>query len=235
MKIDISQDWALVDNLFSVTLKVAGSSDAYIPNCVLDEPTTIREMEPSGAQVLRQGTVFIWPKKFSVQPPIGSIVVDDEGTYWTVWKCIKKRALDMYEPFCLNLNIVTAATNKATLLRATYIKGGANEAVAVWHGYNSGQTTPTDADKVTARFQPSEETAKLEFGADNSQEMYRVYFSNPPAIELAGGEFRLLNSDGHSFRVLKYYCEGRIDKLAVAVCEKITEGETWFANPTPGP
>ena len=60
---------------------------------------------------------------------------------------------------------------------------------------------------MAARFQPSEEQARLAFGADSSREIYRVYFESPVPIDLAGGEYRLVDSDGNRFRVLQYFQE----------------------------
>ena len=76
MKLNIADDFMLIDNLESVTLKIHGQADVFLRGCVLSEPYTIRELDPTNAQVLRQGALFVWPKKFSGQPPLGSIIVD---------------------------------------------------------------------------------------------------------------------------------------------------------------
>jgi len=227
MRLDLSGDWVYVDNLSTATLKVEGQSDVTLPECVLDEPYTLRELEPTGAAVLRHGTVFVWPRQFSSAPPIGSTVVDNEDTYWTVWKLVRKQHIEYWEPFCLNLSIVTADENTATVLRAVYGKGAANEAVAQWRGLWSGLCEAQDEDTVAARFQPSEEQARLEFGGESSREVYRVYFKDPVPIDLAGGEYRLVDSDGNRFRVMKYFQENRIDRLPVAIAERITEGREY--------
>jgi hypothetical protein len=230
--LDISHDFMRVmDFLDSATLKVSGSADVWLPNCVATEPVQFKELDPTGAQVIRMGTKFVWPTSFSSQPPLGSVVVDEDGVYWTVWKGLHRQHVETREVWCLNLSIVTAAANNATVLKAVYTKGWANEAKATWYGLWSGVEGGNANDTVAARFQPSEETAKLEFGGEFAETAYRVYFESPVPVDAAGGEYRLVDSEGYRYRVVKYYNEGRIDRLPVAVAIRITEGAEYWSGP----
>lgn len=226
---DFSHDLETVfrDLHVSCTLKLDAGDLAL--NKVVVVPYTIRELEPTGAAVLRKGTLFCWSKSRTPEPPIGSIILDTTGTYWTVYRLVNKQHIENYDAFCLNLNIVTATANVATILKGSYGKGRAGEAKAVWKGLWSGKTTPTSEDTVEARFQPSEETARLEFGAESSLEVYRVYFESPVPIDLAGGEYRLVDSEGFRYRVVKYFNENRIDRLPVAIATRITDGKEYWA------
>jgi hypothetical protein len=103
----------------------------------------------------------------------------------------------------------------ATILKATYTHGGAAEAVAHWH---------VEMQNVPARFQPSMEDAQIFLDAEFTKTTYRVIFAQPVPIELAGGEYRLVDSEGHRYRVVEYFDEERIDKLPVAIAVRITEG-----------
>jgi hypothetical protein len=228
--IDLSEDLLLVDNLDSATLKVEGAEDVSLDKCVVSEPYEYKELEPTGAQVLRSGILFVWPKHLNDQPPLGSVVVDEAGAYWTIWRLTYKQHVETWEAFCLNLSIVKGDRNAATILIASYGKGGANEAQATWRGLYSGKTTPTSDDTIPARFQPSEETALLEFGSEFTKEVYRVYFEVPAPINTAGGEYRLVDSDGYRYRVVRYFNEERIDKLPVAIAVRITEGAEYWAG-----
>jgi hypothetical protein len=235
MQLDIAEDFFLLDNLETAILKIQGQPDLTIPS-VLTEPYTIRELDPTGGQVLRQGTVFVWPKVFAPAPPIGSVLVDTDGTYWTVYRIVTKGQVNTIEPFCLNLSIVTAPANTATLLKATYAHGRAGEARAIWKGFFSGQKVPTAEDTVPARFQPVDETARIEFGAEWSRQSYRVYLESPlPIQDVAGGQYHVLDSAGHHFRAVRYYDQERIDRLPVILVNKIVEGPEYFSNPSPGP
>lgn len=225
---DPSKDFEAICTDFheAITLRVDGSDTSIAK--AMAEPYTTHELEPSGAQVLRSGTLFIWSKDRSTQPPIGETIIDGDDTYWTIWKLTNKHHVETWEAFCLNLNIITADANQATVLKATYGKSCANEAKATWYGLWSEEEGGNSEDVVEAHFQPSEETARLMFGAEVSQEIYRVYLESPLPTELAGGEFRLVDSDGNLYSVLKYYDEGRIDRLPVAVCRRITEGAGYW-------
>jgi len=236
-ELDISTDFEEVCNDFqeSVTLRI-DSTDTTLPN-TMTEPYEIREMDArqqhesgetgTDAQVTKSGTLFIWSKSRSDEPPLGSVIIDSAGTYWTIYRLTNKHHVETWEAFALNLGIVTAAANQATVLKATYTKGEANEALATWYGLWSGVEGGSGEDTVAARFQPSEETARLAFGADNSLETYRVFFESPVPVDLAGGEYRLVDSDGNRYRVMKYFNEERIDKLPVAIAVRITEGEEY--------
>jgi hypothetical protein len=227
---DPSGDFESVCNDFheQITLRVSGEDTTL--SMAMSEPYTVHELEPSGAQVLRSGTLFVWSKSRSSQPPIGETIIDAEGTYWTIWKLTNKQHIETWEAFCLNLNILTADTNQAVVLKGAYGKGCANEAKVTWNGLWSGVEGGNSEDVAEAHFQPSEETAKLMFGAEVSAEIYRVYFEEPLPEELAGGEYRLVDPDGSVYSVLKYYNEGRIDRFPVAICRRITEGAGYHGS-----
>ena len=224
--LNISDDFESVCSDFNktVTLRI-GAADTVLSS-VLSEPHETKELDPAGAQVTRSGTLFVWSMKRSPLPPIGSIIIDQDhgGVYWTIWKTVIKQHVDTYEAFCLNLNIVTADANHVTVLKAKYGHGSAGEAKATWEGLWSEVEGGSSPDYIPARFQPSEETARLEFGSEWSDITYRVYFEYPMPIDLAGGEYRLIDTEGNKYRVYKYFQENRIDRLPVAIAVKITEG-----------
>lgn len=229
----IDEDFMNVCNDFmeTCTLKVSGEVDQQLYQCVVSEPIEWRELDPTNAQVLRQGTLFVWPKSKTDRPPLGSVVVDSDGTYWTVWRVTNKQHVETWEAKCLNLGIVTADANTATILKATYTHGRAGEAKATWVGLWSEETGGAAEDTVAARFQPSDETAQVQFGAEWSKETYRVYFEEPVPLEAAGGEYRFVDSEGYRYRVVRYYDEQRIDKLPVAIAVRITEGSEFWDGP----
>jgi hypothetical protein len=231
--LDISGDFEGVCNDFldSAALRVDGV-DTDLVNA-LTEPHEWKELEPTGGQVTRVGTMFVWSKSRSDRPPLGAIIIHDD-IYWTIWRLTDKQHVECYEALCLNLNIITADDNVATVLKATYSHGDAGEAKATWRGLWSNKIGGRPRDQIAAHFQPSEETAELEFGGEYSKETYRVYFQDPVPMEAAGGEYRLVDSEGYRYRVVKYYQENRIDRLPVAIAVRITEGREYAQNPGPG-
>ena len=228
--LDFSRDLETVCNDFLETcvLKITGQSDIYLHQAVLSEPREWKELDPSNAQVLRQGTEFIWSKYLSPQPPIGSIIVDAQGTYWTVWKLVYKNIVETWEARCLNLSIVTAAANQATVLKATYTHAAAGEAQATWFGLFSNVLNGNAMDVIPARFQPDRETAQIQFGSEFSQEAYKIYLDKPFPAEAAGGEFRMVDQQGNRYRILEYWNEERIDRLPCCLGVRITEGSEYF-------
>ena len=227
--------------LDSGVLKIEGRSDTTLTNCILDEPTDYHEMEPSSGQVLQADTLKIWPAARSAKPPLGSVLVDPDGTYWTILAVRYKNHVQTWECRCRNLSIVTATgddpnagLNTVTILKAQYSKGRANEAKATWLGYVSGLETPTEADQVTCRLQPSSTDAMIRFTAEWSKETKRAIFQEQLPIDLAAADYRLLDSAGGRYRIMAYYDAERIDKLPTAIVVAITEGVEYFRG-TQGP
>jgi len=252
--LDISSDFENVCNDFfeTATLKVYGQGDVRLTQ-VMSEPRTWRELDPTNAQVIRQGTEFIWAKKRSDQPPLGSVIVDDSGEYWTIWRFVNKQHVETWEAICLNLSIMAGPNygnpnqNLATVLVASYEKGRSNESRAVWRGLFTGkvpaETDPdaTDSagqsftDTLVARFQPLRELSQIQFSSEFPNEQYRVYFEKPWPRELTGGNYRLVSPDGSRFRVIEYITENRIDRLPVALATRIIEGSESSPTPNYGP
>jgi len=228
LTLDLSADLLVCNNLRTMTLKVEGQADVALTACVLDEPFLVKEMEPSKGQVPQTDLRLHWPASRSAKPPLGSVLVDDAGTYWTILTVEYRDVVQTYAARCRNLSIVSAADNTATILKAVYGKGAANEAAADWLGVFSLQSPPTEEDKVPARFQPSAEMAELFLGAEWTRMTYRVIFNGPMPMETAGGEYRLVDKERNRYRVIKYLDEERIDRLPVAIAVRITEGAEHF-------
>jgi hypothetical protein len=226
---DISQDLLLCDNLDSVTLKVTGDADVVLADCVLSEPTTVRELDPSGGQILRKATLFVWPVDQSDQPPLGAQILDSDGAYWTILQLERKQHVETWEATCVNLSVEAGLDNVATVLRAnSYTKNSAGEAVPTWTEIATG---------IPARWQPLQEEAQIFEDADFTKTTYRVTFGTAPIDtprELAGGDYRLVDKDGNHYRVTEYIQEERIDRLPVAICVKILEGAEYYGEPASG-
>ena len=127
------------------------------------------------------------------------------------------------------------AENTAMILKASYGKGESNEALAIWRGYWSNKIGGRPRDTIPARFQPSDETAQIEFGSEWSKGTYRVYFDKPFPATLANGEYRVIDSEGGRYRIMRYYDEQRIDRLPVAICVRIVEGAEYVPEEAGGP
>ena len=223
---DISNDFediACADFSAPVTLRIGGTTDLRIAKS-LARTARIKELEPSGGYVYKQGQTFAWSRKRTEQPPLGSVVIDQYGTYWTVYQVDYVPNFHTWDVFTLQLGITEADINTATLLKATYTHGKAGEAKATWNGLFSGVLDGNSEDTVPARFQPSMETARIEFGSEYSGIVYRVLFDQTVPMQAAGGEYRIIDSEGNRYRVWKYFNEQQIAKLPVAIAVRIIEG-----------
>lgn len=222
---DMSGLLLLIPGLGSVTLKVMGDADVLLDECVLSEPTTMRELDPSGGQIVRKATLFVWPVDQSDQPPLGAQILDADGAYWTILQLERKQHVETWEATCVNLSVEAGLDNVATVLRAnSYTKNSAGEAVPTWTAIATG---------IPARWQPLQEEAQIFEDADFTKTTYRVTFGTPPLTtpsELAGGDYRLVDSDGARYRVLEYINEERIDRLPIAIVVKILEGQEYAAS-----
>lgn len=233
---DLSRDLEVVDGLDTFTLKVEGSSDVTLDECVLTEPVDTSEPEPVAGQVNQMDQLMVWPKyRSTAKPPIGSCLVDADGIYWTILACRLKQHVECWEAHCRNLSIVDSLDNVATILRAAYGKGRSNEARAEWLGCFSGKRKPTDDDIVAARFQPSPEDAAIRFGAEWARETYRVLLAKSIPLQLARGEFRLQDKNGGRYRITHYYGSQRLASLPVCIAIRVTEGSEFFGAGAPDP
>ena len=234
--LSIANDLLVVWGLDTATLKVEGQSDVALTKCVLDEPVDTKEMEAAAGQVPQQDVLKIWPTSFSPKPPLGSVIVDSLGVYWTILSIRYKNMVECWEAHCRNLSILPSTMNIATILKAQFVRGQANEAKAKWLGINSGVLNGTVADQVPCRFQLVGEDAFIRFNSEWVRETYRCILQNSIPIEMAGGEYRLIDLQGNRYRITNYYQEQRIDVLSVAICVRIIEGVEYFsATPTPLP
>jgi hypothetical protein len=238
-ELDISEDLEIVDGLDTFTLKVEGAADIVLPDCVLTEPVDTHEMEPAAGQVPQMDQLMVWRiARSPTKPPLGSVLMDTDGIYWTILAVRRKQHVACWEARARNLDVLPGIINQAVALKAVYGKGKANEAKAQWHGLFSGRHPATHADVVTCRLQPSMELAQLRFGAEFTRETYRVVVDKPLPLQLSNGEYRLVNATGERFRIMQYWDEQRIDRFPVCLAVKILEGREHWQNgapPTPLP
>ena len=232
-RLDFGSDLLVMYGLDSGVLKVEGLTDVPLTNCILDEPIDTHEMEPSAGQVPQMDSLKIWPTSFSAKPPLGSVIVDGDDTYWTILAVRFKSIVKCWEAHVRNLSIMPSVYNVATVLKAHFGKGRANEAKPEWRGLISGHKTPTDADKITARFQPATEEAVLRFDAEWTKQSCRVIIDSPLPLDLANGEYRLVTATGERYRILKYMDAQRIDRFPVIFATKILEGAEYWGSGTP--
>jgi hypothetical protein len=223
--LDLSHDLELVYGLDTFTLKVESAADITLANCVLTEPVDTREAEPTDGQVPQMDQMVVWPTyKSPTQPPLGSVLVDGDGVYWTILAIRRKQHVETWEARTRNLSVVAGVVNTITLLKAIYSHGRAGEAKATWQGLFSGQTPATAEDTVPGRIQPATELAQIRYGAEWQKETYRVLLEKSIPLHIVGGEYRMVDTAGNWYRILEMMGAERIDRLPCVIVVRVSEG-----------
>jgi hypothetical protein len=235
-RLDFTTDLEVMQGLDTMTLKVEGSADIVLDNCVVSEPIDTHEMEPSDGQVPQMDSLFVWPVYRSpAKPPLGSVLVDADDVYWTLLTVRRKQHVETWECHGRNLEVLPGVYNTITALKAVFGKGQANEAKPDWRGLVSGKRTPTAEDQFTARIQPATEDAVLRFDAEWTKQAARIILDTPLRLDMANGEFRILSATGERYRILRYFDPQRIDRKSVIFAIKILEGAEYVSTPLPAP
>ncbi len=217
---DRSGDFALLQGNASYTLRIAGQPDALLP-AVLTEPIRYKEELPTGGMVQEGDLLAVWPIAAGPQPPLGAKLVDAAGTTWTILTVLRKDHVNTWECTARNLTVAYGLNNFATILKATYTKSPAGEAVAAWNPLGEA---------VAARFQPQSQDARIFEDAEWTRTRFTVILAADPLdaqgfpIELAGADYRLEDVQGRHYRVTSYRQAERIDALPTAMAVLVLEG-----------
>lgn len=233
---DFSHDMDSVYDLETFTLRVEGQEDIALEECVLTGPITTHEMEPTDGQVLQMDQRATWPiYKSPTMPPPGSVLVDSDGAYWTILSVRRSQHVECWKANCRNLDIIPAIANRVMVLKATYSKGRANEASPTWKGWKSQEHPATVADVLEARLQPAAEIAAIRYGAEWSRQTYRLVLKERLDIDLAGGNYLIVDPSGNHYRIKELFNECRLDRFPIAMVVRIVEGQGYFRAGSPGP
>ena len=217
LTLDQTDDLLVVDGFMPMTLEVSGLDDVAV-DCI-DKMVNYKEMASSNGQLRQGDRIFAWQSKNTTRPALGSVLVDEDGVDWTILTLRYTPQQATYEAGCRALAVEAGLDNYATVLRANaYTKNDSGEAVPTWTEITSD---------IPARWQPLQEEAQVFEDADYTRTTYQVTFGDEPTdnpTELAGSNYRLVDTDGNHYRVLEYVQEERIDKLPYAIVVKVLEG-----------
>ena len=216
---DWTADFFTLDNLRPLVLRVAGQADRTI-SAAIDQPADWKDPERAGGNVLEGDQLWIWPMALTpARPPLGAVLIDADGTAWTILAITKTEHVNTYEAHCRNLSVAARLDNTATVLKASYMKSPGGEALPTW----------TQVLSVPARFQPVDETAQILEDAEWPKTIYHVIlgldiFAPEVPVEPASADYRLVDSAGRHYRIVQYQRAERIDVLPLAVCVLVIEG-----------
>ncbi|MGO9114395.1 MAG: hypothetical protein ACLP9L_34700 [Thermoguttaceae bacterium] len=217
---DWTTDFYTLDNLQSLTLRIAGQTDQAIP-AALNTPADWKDPDKAGGNVLEGDQMWVWPIAATPsRPPLGSLLIDHYGTAWTILNVVRKEHVNVWEARGRSLSIVYGLNNVASVLKASYTKSPGGEALPTW-------TQILDA--IPARFQPVAQEARILEDAEWPKTTYEVFlgtdiFAPTIPVEPASADYRLVDSAGRHFRIMQYQRAERIDALPMAICVLIIEG-----------
>jgi hypothetical protein len=221
MQFDFTADFYTLDNLQPLTLRVAGQADQAIP-AAQDHPPTATDIEKAAGQVVQTDRYWVWPIVATpAQPPLGSVLLDADGALWTILDVTRKqRPQGVWTAHTRNLAVAAGLNNVAQVWKATYTKSPAGEAVATYAAVLTG---------IPARFQPIDTTEQIFEDAEWPKTTYHVIlgldiFAPDIPVEPASADYRLVDSSGRHYRIMKYTRAQRIDALPIAECVLIIEG-----------
>jgi hypothetical protein len=223
---DFTADFFTLDNLQPLTLRVAGQPDQAI-RAALNTPAAWTDPDEAGGQVLEGDQVWAWPIVFTpARPPLGSTLFDQYGTNYVVLAVERIDIMNLWQARGRNLSVVYGLDNLATVLEATYSQSPGGEALPTWNPVLEG---------IAARFQPVAQDAQILEDAEWPRTTYHVFlgtdiFAPEIPVEPASADFRLVDSAGRHYRIVKYQRAERIDALPMAVCVLVIEGEEGGAG-----
>jgi len=218
---DFSADFLTLDDLEPLTLRIAGQADQAIPGA-MDHPPDFKDPDTAGGQVLEGDRYWVWPIAATpAQPPLGSLLIDGDGASWTILSLTRKKTPQgVWTARTRNLAVAYGLDNLAAVWKAAYSKSPAGEALAAY------VALLTD---IPARFQPLDTTEQILEDAEWPKTTYHVIlgtdiFAPNIPVEPASADYRLVDSAGRHFRIVKYTRAERIDALPLAECVLIIEG-----------
>ena len=136
---DFSADFLTLDNLEPLTLRIAGQADQPIP-AAQDHPPDWKDADQAGGQVLEGDRYWVWPIVATLaMPPLGSLLIDGDGTKWTILSVTKKQyPQGVWTAHTRNLSVAYGLNNLASVLKASYTKSPGGEALPTWNTILTG-------------------------------------------------------------------------------------------------
>jgi len=211
---DPSTDFAdVVDGLEAVTLTYRdGSSTEVEVTNALRRQIDWKEAEASGGDARAGDTVWHWPiSEAATLAPLGSTITDSDGNVFTILEVAPShQVLGKYAARTRDLVHEARLDTLVTIQVATYTKDDDGVAVPTW----------ADAyTEVRAKVQPWQYTPEVEHDADEIERLVRIVLAADLAV-VPGANYRVVDSDGEVYHVIRYEQPARIDVLPVLVCER---------------
>ncbi len=202
---------SVVDRVEAVTVKRPGSSQTSSTTGALRRAVTTREAQASQGEYTLSDVVWHLPAGDVTEPPRpADIIVDGDGTLWTVLDVSQTTADSRWRCVCRNLAVAHRLDQFVDIERAVYTKDIRGARQTSWHLWRTG---------LAAKIQA--------VGADNSDSHqqdvtvgeFRIYLAEPVEVDHT---HRLKGPDGTRYQITGFKKPDRIDALLEIEAVRIT-------------
>ncbi len=202
---DFSQ---VVDITVPVTFKRRRGGMVAVANAWRFETATI-EPEATGGHVATTDTVwqFEWPAA-TPAPRLGDRLIDEVGACSVIRRVELAGGNTRWRVTARNLSIAFGLDNRVAVELAEW-DDGVPASITGWQ-----LVDPV----VAAHIQPQSSVANLSESPPTHEQTFRATLDTELALD---GNYRLVTADGTAYRVLEFESAERIDRLPVAVVERM--------------
>lgn len=204
--LDITDDFAVVDNVETVTLTAQDGTDQTVASC-FSTPLRTREIEASDGKYTAGDRRFHLPTdNVTGLPEVGGTITDSDYTY-TILDVERAVMSGIWKLASRKLAIFSDLTTLVTIQSATWAKDANGVQVATW---------VTEAANVRAKIQPTTENVGTDEKSRGIERRFTVIFAADQTLD---HNRRIVGPDGKVYRVLSYSRRERIDALPMALVE----------------
>lgn len=212
IQFDPTDDFSsVVDNMEAATVQRPGSSQTSSTSGALRRAVTTREAETSRGEYTLSDVVWHLPAGDIVEPPRpADVIVDGDGTRWTVLDVSRTTADSRWRCVCRNLAVAHGLDQFVDIERAVYTKDTRGARRTDWHLWRSG---------LAAKIQPVAVRNTDSHQQDVTLGEFRVFLAE--SVEL-DHTHRIKGPDGRRYVVKGYKKPDRIDALLEIDAERVT-------------
>ena len=168
-----------------------------------------KDPDQAGGQVLEGDRYWVWPIAATpVQPPLGSLLIDQDGNAWTILSLTKKQTPQgVWTARGRNLAVAYGLNNVAQVWKATYARARQEKPwrpiAASLTESRRGSSPSTPGPKILEDAEWPKTTYHVILGMD--------IFAPEIPVEPASADYRLVDSAGRHFRITAV-SQGRADR-----------------------
>lgn len=207
LTLDITGDFAIVDNLETVTVTAKSGSAEDIDDC-FSTPIRTREITASNGRYTAGDVRFHIPVDNSTaSPEVGGTITTTAGSTYTILDVDTAGMSGIYKCGSRLLDIYNELNTLITIQVATWSKNTNGVQSATWS---------TEASSVRAKIQPATEQIETDEGARGIKKRFTIYLEAERTLD---HDRRIVGIDGSIYKILAYQGRDRLDQLPSVLVE----------------